>query len=70
MKKIKFNEFESPSFLYTNGFFSQWCCKCGNRHIWHFKIHRGDIEDEDCVELNMFQDNTGTKLRKFYVKNK
>jgi len=66
--KIKFPPM--PDFLYIQhgSFMSQWCCKCGNRHIWHFYIVRGNEREEDMVELTGFQDNIGTKLRKCYEK--
>jgi len=69
MKKIKFNSMPNPTYVANCGFVSQWCCKCKNRHILHFKIHKGDKSTGgEYIEVNWFQDNVGTKLRKFYEK--
>lgn len=71
-KKIKFNQLEFPLYIAGDGtgFMSQWCCDCKNRHIWHFKIHKGDKKTGGAfIEINMMGDETGTKLRKFYDKN-
>ena len=69
MKKINFNQMPDPTYVANYGFVSQWCCKCGNRHILHFKIHKGDKSTGgEYIEVNWFQDNVGTKLRKFYEK--
>lgn len=71
MKNIKFNQIEFPVYITGdgNGFMSQWCCGCGLRHIWHFKIHEGDKSTKgNFIEINMMADDTGTKLRKFYKK--
>ncbi len=68
-KKINFNQIEFPIFIAGdgNGFMSQWCCGCGLRHIWHFKIHKGDKKTGGAfIEINMMQDDMGTKLRKQY----
>ena len=67
MRKIKFKPMPERMFLGNYGFVNQWCCKCGNRHIWHFKIHRrGKDGDQDFIEICGFQDDKGTELRKFY----
>lgn len=71
MKRIQFPQLPSPFFIANDGFISQWCCKCGNRHIWHFKIYRANKEEgikEDFIEISCFQDDKGTELRKFYEK--
>lgn len=71
MGKIKFPPMENPILIANNGWVSQWCCKCGNRHIWHFKIHKGDKSTGGAfIEASCFQDNKGTELRKFYEKLK
>ena len=61
--KIKFDQVDNPFLIADNGFFSQWCCNCGMRHIWHFKMHKGFIE------VSIMNDDKGTKLRKHYEKN-
>ena len=55
-------------YVENNGFLSTWCCKCGNRHIWHFKVfkHKG----KQMIEMSGFQDDKGTQLREFYDKRK
>ena len=68
--KINFNEMPPETFVANNGFVSQWCCTCKTRHILHFKIHKGDKSTGGAfIEINWFQDNMGTKLRKFYGQN-
>lgn len=66
--KIKFNQVEFPIYITGNGngFFSQWCCGCGLRHIWHFKTYRQKKIEDDFIEINMMADDVGTKLRKKY----
>ena len=69
-KPIDFKQMDNPSFIADGGFVSQWCCKCGNRHILRLKIREGDKSTGgDFIEINWFQDNVGTKLRKFYKKH-
>jgi len=63
---IKFKDAPDVMYIRNEGWFSQWCCTCGNRHIWNFTIHRGKKEEEDFVEIRGFQDDMGTKLRKHY----
>ena len=71
MKKVKFPELENPILIANYGFLSQWCCKCGNRHIWHFKIHKGDKSTGGAfIEINFFQDDKGAELRDYYDKTK
>lgn len=70
MKKIQFPDMPNPMLIANGGFVSQWCCKCGNRHIWHFKIHEGDKgTGGEFIEAHIFQDDRGTELRKFYKDN-
>lgn len=52
--------------LLSGGFFSQWCCKCGLRHIWHLEVIRGRKPEDDVIRVSGFCDETATKLRKFY----
>jgi len=48
---------------------SQWCCKCGNRHIWHFEIMPANkLNLEPFIKIDIFQDDKGTMLRKAYNK--
>ena len=69
-KKINFNEMPAETYVANNGWVSQWCCACKTRHILHFKIHKGDKETGgNYIEINWFQDNLGTSLRKFYEKH-
>lgn len=64
--KIKFGDDELPLYLKNNGFLSQWCCKCGSRHIWHFIILRGKTKEEDEIFLTSFRDEKAEELRRFY----
>lgn len=70
MKEIKFPEWNSPLVIPTDGFMSQWCCKCGARHIWHFIVMRDKDERKDEIYVDCFRDAKGEALRKFYEKNK
>ena len=56
---------ENPSYVANNGFMGQWCCGCGLRHIWHFKIHEHPKEGK-FIEISIMQDDKGTELRKAY----
>lgn len=70
--KIKFSRLEFPIYVTGDGtgFLSQWCCSCGARHIWHFKIYKGDkTTGGPFIEINMMGDETGTQLRKFYERH-
>lgn len=55
-------------FVDNHDFLCQWCCKCGNRHIWHFTIHRGKKAEDDFIEITGFQDDVASKLRRFWEK--
>lgn len=70
MRKIKFNEMEFPLTLETNSFLSQWCCKCGARHIWYFDVMRQKKPENDLVFIDMFRDWKGEELRRYYEKSK
>ena len=60
----------AETYVADGGFISQWCCRCGNRHVLHFKIHKGNKSTSGAfIEINWFQDDVGTALRKFYEKN-
>lgn len=54
----------------NDGFLSQWCCKCGLRHIWHFHVVRGKRPEDDIIYISGFCDDTGTELRKFWERRK
>lgn len=59
----------NPCYIANNGFMSQWCCKCGNRHIWHFEIMPANkLNLEPFIKIDIFQDDKGTMLRKAYNK--
>ena len=68
--KINFNQLEFPIYIAGDGgFLSQWCCDCGSRHIWHFRVLKGDKStDGSFIEIDLMGDKVGTKLRKFYEK--
>lgn len=67
MPKIKFTSFTNPAYIADNGFFSQWCCGCGCRHIWHFKMYKGSKKNGGpYIEINLMSDEIGTQLRKSY----
>ena len=70
MKKIKFNEMDLPCNVPDTAFMSQWCCKCGTRHIWYFSVVRGKIPEEDEIYIDCFRDAKGEELRKFYERYK
>ena len=64
---IKFHNMPARTLVANNGWISQWCCTCKTRHILFVKINKGNKETNgDYIEINWFQDNMGTKLRKFY----
>ena len=56
--------------IQTGGFLSQWCCRCGERHIWHFSVRRGKRPEDDSVFISGFPDQTGSYLRRFYARTK
>jgi len=68
--KIKLpKSMDSPTYVQDMGFVSQWCCKCGNRHIMFMRICKGNkATNGDYIEINWMQDDLGTKLRKYYEK--
>ena len=70
MKKIKFDEFDTPFNIPNNMFLSQWCCKCKARHIWYFSIIRGKNPEDDEIYVDCFRDFKAEELRKFYEKKK
>ena len=66
MKSIKFKELKFPLVIKTDSFISQWCCKCGSRHIWHFIVLRDKKEKDDEIYIDLFRDFKGEELRNFY----
>ena len=71
MKKIKFPPMKDIEHVANGGWFSQWCCGCGLRHIWHFNILEGDTTTGgQFIEIRGFQDDKGTELRDFYMKHR
>lgn len=68
MAKIKFPREirEAPSVfeVKTGGFMTQWCCGCGLRHIWHFRIVRGKKSSDDQVEISLLCDDLATHMLK------
>ena len=47
----------------NNGFLFPWCCDCGLRHIWHFRVERGNSPEDDVVVLTGARDDYATKYR-------
>jgi len=69
MPKLKIREMPPTIEVDNDGFFSQWCCDCGLRHIWHLHIERGKNPQKDFVTVSCFGDDSGTRLLKFYKKH-
>jgi len=56
--------------IYNNEFWSQWCCDCGLRHLYHFKIIRGKTPADDKVEFIIERDDWATIAAKTIAKLK
>ena len=48
----------------TNSMFFQWCCGCGLRHIYHFRVQRAETPDKDSIIVTLEADEVATKLRR------
>ena len=69
-KPVTFNELDQQIYVANPGMIGQWCCKCKTRHIWILSIVKADKREDDFIEAIIFPDEVGTKLRKYYDKNK
>ena len=47
-----------------------FCCDCGLRHIYHYKIKRGSVSRDDTVKVTVWGDELGTKFFRHYKKIK
>lgn len=56
--------------IYNNGFWCQWCCDCGLRHLYHFKIIRGKTPEDDRIEMIIDRDEWATLAAKTITKLK
>jgi len=68
MKKVDFPYAERVFSIETNDFWFQWCCDCMLRHIWHFRVERGETPDKDRIVITGIDDRIATVLRKRYNK--
>ena len=57
-------DFENPEIFYNGGFWFNWCCDCGLRHIYLLKIIRGGRPDQDRVEIYCERDDWATEAKK------
>jgi len=67
MRKIRFRQMDRIQVIPDDDFMFQWCCKCGARHIWHFKIRLAqNKKEEDVIIISGRRDWMAERLRKFY----
>ena len=50
--------------VYHNGFWCQWCCGCGLRHIYYFRVIRGKTPKDDRIEMTIEMDGWATLAAK------
>ncbi len=55
---------ECPTIVNHNGFWCQWCCDCGLRHTYFFRVVRGKTPKEDKVEMFIDRDDWATDTLK------
>lgn len=48
----------------NNGFWYQWCCGCGLRHILVLEVIRGKKSDQDKIRVRIADDPWATAARK------
>lgn len=54
----------------NNEFWCQWCCDCGLRHIYHFRVIRGKTPEEDKIEICSDRDDWATIAAKTIARYK
>ncbi len=54
----------SPVEIGNNNLWCLWCCDCGLRHLYHFRIVRGKKPQEDRVVVSFDRDDWATKAKK------
>ena len=63
-KKLEIPYLQYPTTVINNGFWCQWCCDCGLRHLYFFRVIRGKTPNEDTVEMYIDRDDWATKAMK------
>lgn len=66
--KIKFSSMDEVIFIEDDGWLFQWCCQCHLRHVWRFHIVKSGRKQY--IRMEGITDKVGTKLRRFYEKEK
>ena len=66
---IKFNQLDETIFIGEKGIIFHSCCKCKARHVWIVQTH-SDQKLGPFTEIDIFSDENGTKLRRFYESQK
>lgn len=64
MGKLDIPYAERITTVHNNTSWFQWCCDCGLRHMYHFRIVRGETPADDRVEFTIERDDWATLARK------
>ena len=70
MDKLDIPYAKTITTVYTDNSWFQWCCDCGLRHIYHFRIIRGETPAKDKVEMTIERDEWATYAAKKIAKLK
>lgn len=70
MGKLDIPYIKRLTVIFNNEFWCQWCCGCGLRHLYHFKIIRGKTPKEDRIEMCIDRDEWATAAAKTIAKYK
>ncbi len=63
-KKLAVPYIQYPTIVSHNGFWCQWCCDCGLRHIYFFRVIRGKTPKKDKIEMFIDRDDWATDAKK------
>ncbi len=66
--EMVFDTLDEPIFVDKKGIILHTCCHCKSRHVW--VIDTFLYKKRPIAEINIFPDENGTKLRRFYERKK
>jgi len=70
MGKLDVPHIKKVTTIYNNNFWCQWCCDCGLRHLYHFRIIRGKTKQDDKIEMSIDRDDWASLAAKEIAKAK
>jgi len=62
-------EMDDETKIPENRFYYNWCCDCGLRHVYYFRIEH-DKDGKHVIVLAGDRDDMATDLRKAYIRRR